>query len=81
MCLGRAIFGFAGGVLSRTTTKLLEETVPSHLMDKGFGTSTNILINLAFFVVLIMAMGMPEKADQLAQTKYWMLIYGLQLPF
>jgi hypothetical protein len=38
----------------------LDETIPANLMDKGFGTSTNIIINFAFFAVLIMAMGMPE---------------------
>lgn len=61
MCFGRMVFGFASGILSCATPKMLDETVPANLMDKGFGTSTNILINLAFFVVLIMAMGMPES--------------------
>jgi MFS family permease len=81
MCFGRMLFGFASGILSCATPKMLDETIPAHLMDKGFGTSTNILINLAFFVVLIMAMGMPEQSSELMETKYWMIIYGIQLPF
>lgn len=60
MCFGRMLFGFASGILSCATPKLLDETIPANLMDKGFGTSTNIIINFAFFAVLIMAMGMPE---------------------
>ena len=57
MCLGRMIFGFASGILSCATPKMLDEVIPAKMMDKGFGTSTNILINLAFFVVLIMGIG------------------------
>ena len=60
MCFGRMLFGFASGILSCASPKLLDETIPANLMDKGFGTSTNIIINFAFFAVLIMAMGMPE---------------------
>jgi|TARA_B110001450_G_C17563187_1_gene457651 MFS family permease len=60
MCFGRMLFGFASGILSCATPKVLDETIPANLMDKGFGTSTNIIINFAFFAVLIMAMGMPE---------------------
>jgi len=77
MCLGRMIFGFASGILSCATPKMLDEIIPARMMDKGFGTSTNILINFAFFVVLIMAMGVPESPAALMETKYWMLIYGL----
>ena len=65
MCFGRMIFGFATGIMSCATSKMLDENIPSHLMDKGFGTSTNILINLAFFITLIMAMGMPDTAAEL----------------
>lgn len=81
MCFGRMLFGFSSGILSCATCKVLDETIPAKLMDKGFGTSTNIIINFAFFAVLIMAMGMPETQQELADTKYWMFIYGLQLPF
>jgi MFS family permease len=77
MCFGRCLFGFASGILSCATPKVLDETIPANLMDKGFGTSTNIIINFAFFAVLIMAMGMPETQAELIETKYWMLIYGL----
>jgi len=39
---------------------MLEEIVPAHLMDKGFGMSTSILINFAFLGLLILAGGMPD---------------------
>lgn len=51
------------------------------LIDKGFGTSTNILMQLFNFALLLMAIGMPEKQAQLENTQWWRCIYGVQIPF
>lgn len=60
MVLGRFTFGFGSGILMCATSKILEETIPVYLIDKGFGTSTNILMQLFNFMLLLMAIGMPE---------------------
>lgn len=65
ICFGRAVFGFACGVLICATPKVIDETIPSNLIDKGFGASTNIVINLAFMLVMILALGMPEDIKHL----------------
>ena len=44
MCFGRFLFGFAAGVLLCATPKIIDETIPVALIDKGFGASTNILM-------------------------------------
>lgn len=62
MCFGRVIFGIASGVLLCTTSKYIDETVPAKVLDKGFGTSTNIIINIGMFALMMMAMGMPEES-------------------
>lgn len=80
MCFGRFVFGFACGVLICTTPKAIAETVPSNLIDKGFGTSTNIIINLSFMLVAILALGMPETEEALSKDWYWMVIFGCQIP-
>ena len=59
---------------------MIEEIVPSHLMNKGFGMSTSLMTNLAFFGSLILGGGMPEDPNELAKTKYWMIMYGVQIP-
>ena len=81
MTFGRFCFGFVAGAVMSATSKILAETIPSRLVDKGFGTSTNILMQLFNFGVLLMAMGMPEDRASLEKTQYWRCIYGLQLPF
>lgn len=81
MCLGRFFFGLAGGVLLCATSKILEETIPVRLLDKGFGTSTNIIMQLFTFALLLMAIGMPEKQAELQKTNWWRAIYGIQIPF
>jgi hypothetical protein len=81
MVLGRFCFGYGGGVIMCATSKLLEETVPVRLMDKGFGTSTNILMQTFNFTLLLMAIGMPEEREKLEKTLWWRCIYGVQIPF
>lgn len=77
MVFGRFCFGYSSGVLMSATSKLLEETIPTRLVDKGFGTSTNILMQLFNFAVLLMAIGMPEERSSLEKTHWWRCIYGV----
>jgi MFS family permease len=46
MCFGRVIFGLSSGVLLCATPKMIDETVPAKLLDKGFGASTAIIMCL-----------------------------------
>lgn len=81
MCLGRFFFGLTSGVLLCATSRVLEDTIPAHLVDKGFGTSTNILMQVFTVVLLLTAIGMPDQKDKLETTLWWRIIYGLQIPF
>ena len=80
MCFGRFVFGFSCGVLICTTPKAIDETVPSYMVDKGFGTSTNIIINLSFMLVAVLSLMMPETEYALANDWTWMIIFGAQIP-
>jgi len=80
MCFGRFVFGFSCGVLICTTPKAIDETVPSYMVDKGFGTSTNIIINLSFMLVAVLSLGMPESEKSLSEDWFWMVIFGCQIP-
>ena len=77
MCVGRTIVGFACGVLICATPKMIDETIPVELIDKGFGTSTNIVINLSFLAVMLLSTGMPEDDKSLQNDLYWMVIFGI----
>lgn len=81
MCLGRFLFGLAAGVLLCATPKIMEETIPPALIDKGFGASTNVLMTFFGCGQLLSALGMPTTQQQLATSRYWMVIYGMQAPF
>ena len=81
MCLGRFFFGLTSGVLLCATSRILEDTIPVRLFDKGFGTSTNILMQVFSLTLLLMAIGMPDNRDELETTRWWRCIYGLQIPF
>jgi MFS family permease len=77
MCFGRLVFGFASGVILSCTPKMVSEIIPPQYMDKGFGMSTSLAINVCFLGCLILAGGMPDDPKELAETKYWMLIFGV----
>jgi MFS family permease len=80
MCFGRFVFGFSCGVLICTTPTAISETVPSNMVDKGFGTSTNIIINLSFMLVAVLSLMMPETEFALTNDWTWMIIFGAQIP-
>lgn len=46
MVASRTVFCYFAGVLVLAAPKVIEETVPNHLMDYGFGSSTGAVINL-----------------------------------
>jgi len=50
------------------------------MMKKGFGMSTSLFCNIAFFGCLILGGGMPEDPQELAKTHYWQVMYGVQIP-
>lgn len=81
MCFGRLIFGFSSGVLLCCTPKMIDETIPASLIDKGFGASTAIMMCFFQFVVMFMAIGMPDDKETLSSTYFWMAILGIQIPF
>ena len=80
MCLGRFLFGFAAGVFIVATPRILEETVPGHVMDNGYGISTNIAINLSVATSFILGLGMPNNEADLATTGFWRMIYLFPVP-
>jgi MFS family permease len=81
ICFGRFILGFACGVLLCATPKALDEVLPSELIDNGFGTSTNIMINMSFLQVMIMANFMPDDKKSLLNNNYWKILFTVQVPF
>jgi len=79
ICVWRFIHGFATGILVNACPKMIEETVPANVMDYGFGTSTNLCINVAIMVTLLLGLGLPPESDY-AETNYWMIFYGSAIP-
>jgi MFS family permease len=81
ICAGRILLGFTCGVLLCATPKSLDEVIPNKLIDKGFGTSTNIMINVSFLICMILANFMPDEKPALMQNKFWMVLSTVQVPF
>mmetsp|Transcript_1015 Transcript_1015/g.1839 ORF Transcript_1015/g.1839 Transcript_1015/m.1839 type:complete len:220 (+) Transcript_1015:108-767(+) len=80
ICIGRFLHGFAAGVLVSATPKMIDETVPTHIIDNGFGVSTNIIINFAIFGMLFLGEGAPDTIEEKMISKYWVLCYLVPVP-
>ena len=61
ICIGRAIFGVSAGILLTIVPKILEDTIPGHLMNKGYGASTSIGINLMVAINSIIGLAVPTS--------------------
>ena len=81
IAVGRLLYGLAAGFIISAVPKIIEETVPSHLIDKGFGTSTNLIICLAILSSTLLAYNNPENSDYegLKTSQNWRVIYGFQI--
>lgn len=63
MGIGRLIYGFSGGIFCVMGPRILNETVPAHLMDLGFSSSVNIWINIFAMISMLLGLGQPDKED------------------
>jgi MFS family permease len=80
--IGRFIYGFSSGVLVTATPKIIEETIPSHYMDYGYGTSTGLAINLFVMISLLGGLLLPPETDvtALSNTQSWRILYLIPIP-
>ena len=79
--IGRFLFGMSAGVFVTMCPVIIEHTVPGKYMDNGYGSSTNIAINLGVAVNMSLGLLMPLKAEELLVSNLWKLIYGLPIVF
>jgi MFS family permease len=79
--IGRFLFGVSAGVFLNMCPVIIEHTVPGKYMDKGYGSSTNIAINLGVAINMSLGLLVPLKAEELEITNMWKIIYGLPIVF
>ena len=63
MVFGRLLFGICVGINMAICPKMIEETIPGPLMDKGYGVSTAIGANLMVLIDLSSAKAQPAAHD------------------
>jgi len=81
ICLSRVLYGFVSGVIVAAAPKWLDETIPSHLIDKGFGASTNLAINIAIMILMVLGTASPDIKDikGLNESNFWRVVYGFPI--
>lgn len=79
--VGRFLFGMSAGVFVSMCPVIIEHTVPGKFMDNGYGSSTNIAINLGVAVNMSLGLLIPLEEEELATSQMWRFIYGLPIVF
>ena len=59
--------------------KIVEETIPSTHMDLGYGTSTNLGINLFLMISMLSGFIIPAH-NELLTSSNWKIIYLIPIP-
>ena len=62
--IGRLLFGLCTGVFMTGAPRILDESIPQHLLG-SFGTYTNIYANFGIMIVMLLGVGLPESKDKL----------------
>lgn len=63
--VGRCLYGLASGVMITASAKMLEETVPSNIFERGFGNTTNQLGSALVLFMVIAAEFIPNNIKNL----------------
>ena len=63
--VGRCLYGLASGVMITASAKMLEETIPSNIFERGFGNTTNQLGSALVLFMVITAEFLPYTTKDL----------------
>lgn len=80
---GRLLHGLSAGVFMSAGPRMLDETVPVHLIG-SFGVYTNVYANLGILVCLLLGLGLPQGENptdkELDADQFWRVCYGMPIP-
>ena len=70
-------------MIMTTSPKVIEETIPAHLISFGYGISTNMALNFATLLDSTVALYIPsdDDPDALNETEIWRIIYAIPIVF
>ena len=80
---GRFLHGLSAGVFMAAGPRMLDETIPSHLIG-SFGVYTNIYAVFGILVCLMLGLGLPQGEKptdaELEADQFWRVCYGMPIP-
>ena len=82
--LGRFIYGIGAGGLISIAPRMIQETIPNELFDRGFSATTNTAIDIFILLNTLMLNNLPqypmETEDELKHSHLWRVIYFIPIP-
>lgn len=73
---GRIVYGVASGILLTTQCIMMNEIVPTHYLDKGFGAFTNLAICF-IFVANLSLKAVSTLVNSIQNfSHFWQIVFG-----
>ena len=88
--IGRFIYGITGGIMLSLTPKMLLETIPQDIYNKGYGASTSFVIHaftmFDMFLGVALFHGFGKNGEPLIHGNptfwyRWRVLYAIPIPF
>lgn len=76
--IGRLIFGFCTGIYMTAGPRMLDESIPSHLLG-SFGVYTNIYANFGVMLCLVLGAGLQSDPTLYNEDQFWRVCYGFPI--
>jgi MFS family permease len=73
---GRLLHGACTGIMVTAGVKMIEETLPAHLISK-FGVYPNIYMNFGIMIVMLLGAGLNNKSPK--DDWFWRVCYGMPI--
>ena len=75
----RFLFGVATGLIMASAPKIIIESIPSHLLDYGFGAATNLFTFVS--VAMYLAVGtMNSSSKEEKHGSTWIITFLIPIP-
>jgi MFS family permease len=77
----RFLFGGGVGFIMASAPKIMIETVPAHLLDYGFGSSTNLFTFISVALLLTLGIMNGTIEHERLDGYMWKLVFLFPIPF
>jgi MFS family permease len=79
MCVGRFVYGFTAAIMMLCGSKIVSEIVPTKLIDRGYGISTNLAATTFVALCFLLGLFAPSCEDSQKESMFWQQVFAFPI--